>query len=507
MTFPNSFKSGPLGIVDTRISMDEMKDSNMDIASLPDFAPLTGLDGSDETQPGSQTEAEASSNRAYRLLDYRKSFLDVSSSRKDPRLKLNVPRLELDVAADKYHTLDGLIEPLNPQNTPASDSGGSVKESSEMLRCHKTSNARTGTESQSEEFNYDCFHDSPEASCDLQTAESQWPGSLNLLRFSTRRSQSFDLPAPGRANHPPTTDPCMLKEPDNQDSRLRSVRFAPPVATPIPPSSAMNRHLLPDGDIQGDAASKRRQKQSLNLLSGGPNFPRCTCADFGHTPDHDEKCRSSFTRQDREGQFRNYMEFQFRPCQCVCNRTPHTLRDHAVSELPDCEVYHGVSRDSPIVGADNVTDTLLTNDSDVAKDAKRLPDFVLISLSLHRVRRVPDSPLGSGSTYDLRLRIVQIFPQVCSRKLSLLFDYIPRHTVVDNLLFNICFVIPGLVVLLYTTFIIFAASPWANTSAGAVLLRFGKALLRLWKKIVNRVFAKLGVSFGFQCTSEINNLE
>jgi hypothetical protein len=528
MAFVKSLKSDPLGIVDTRITMDGMKDSDMDTPFLPGFAPFTGPDESDETQPGSQTEAEASTTRVHRFLDFRESFLGLSSSQKGPRL-------ELDVAADKHHTLDGLAEPLNPQNTPASNSEGeSFKEFSELLRGHKTNNARTGTAPQSEEFNFDCFQDLPGASFVPQNDETEWPRSPNLRRLSTGHRQSFDLPATAQASHPPATNPSMLKESDDPDSVLRSVGFPPPVATPSPPSGAMSRLLLPIEERQDDAASKRGRKQFLKLLAHGPQRPRCACNGFGHIPDHDGNCKPSPTSQDRKKQSPKFLAFQSEPYQHACDtikkfhipqgrgerftpfysmrRNPYGFRFSASSSSPDREADHprdpagnGAGRDAPEVGAGNVADTLVANDSDLAENAKRKSlDFVAITVALYRVRRAPDSPLGSGSTCDLRLRIFQTyFPQRSSRNLPVALGYIPRRAFFDNLLFHACFIIPGLFVLMPTSFIIFAASFLADTRAGAVLRYLGMALLRLLKKIVNRVLAKCGVSFGFQCTSDI----
>ncbi|KAJ5542561.1 hypothetical protein N7535_004983 [Penicillium sp. DV-2018c] len=410
MAFLNSLKSGPLGTVDTRITMNEMKDSNIGIPFGPAFAPFTGLDGSDERQPErqprSQTETGASSNRGHRPTYHRQALFGLIPGPKAARIKLDA--------------------------------------------------ARTGAASRRGESKFDYFQDSSEENFDPLKVECKRPGSPNLRPIPARHRVTFDLITNSWVNHSPRTDPGMSGKSDNQEPGLRSTPF-PPVAIPSPQSAVVHRYLPSVDDIQGVAVSDPLDKEPLGLLSRGPKATRCTCTGSCHTPDHERDCKSSFTEKDREEQSRKV-----------------------------------VANDSDVA-----------NDSNLANDAKRIPDFVLIALSLRRVQREPDSPLGSGSRYDLRLRVIQMYsPKGCFRNLC-----IAHRADVDNLLFNTYFVIPGLARLMHTTFFVFAASFLADNRAGAVLLGFGTALLRLLKKIVDCVLAKCGMSFGFQCTSEVHNLD
>ncbi|KAJ5787959.1 hypothetical protein N7457_002949 [Penicillium paradoxum] len=179
MLSTKSLKSDPLGIVDTRLMMAESPEDRL---FSPFFSPFTAFDGTVDKQPGRQIEADASSKRAHRILELRESFRGFDSNRK-------CPRLELDVAVDKYHTLDGLAEPLNPQNTPASNSERESTEGSTMsLGCYKIENMRTSPSSQPEEFNFDCFQDSPDASfvCQDDGTESLKPPTLRRLSLGDR---------------------------------------------------------------------------------------------------------------------------------------------------------------------------------------------------------------------------------------------------------------------------------------------------------------------------------
>lgn len=107
---------GPLGSIDTRVKMTDSPPNDL---LSPSFASVLAFD---DTPHYSTTALED-----FRTLDFRPSYQH-STDRTDETVgdrdkERRHPRLELDVAFDNFHTLDGFAELLNPQNTPASFSG------------------------------------------------------------------------------------------------------------------------------------------------------------------------------------------------------------------------------------------------------------------------------------------------------------------------------------------------------------------------------------------------
>ncbi|KGO38483.1 hypothetical protein PEX1_014930 [Penicillium expansum] len=471
MVFTKSLKSDPLGIVDTRLMMT---DSPTERFISPLSAPFTGLDGTDERQPGGQTEAEASPKQAHRMLELREPFRGFGSSRK-------YPRIELDVAVDKYHTLDGLAEPLNPQNTPASNSEReSAEEYTESLRCYKMENLRTSPAPQTDEFNFDCFQDSPEASFVCEDDEGESPKSSKLRRLSVGRRQWIKSPVAALSNHQPGINTGNFNKSGDPDSLLRCVRFSPP-ASLSPPSRAIRRPL-PSIERRQDYVALHRQKKQYRKwkVTSRANSRKSS------------PCNTSAKRT-----------------QSLTARIPknHDLRGSSLSSLPYRETRQtsflarvGLSSGAREVRAGNVGDTSVANASKNASNTeKNLPAFLAVSFSLYTVRPAPSSSAEKAPKYAFRFRITRTdLPQQPSPHFPTEFEHINCYPIIDDLLFHICFIIPALVVLLPLSFIFAATHPLANTRAGVVMLYLARALLYLLMNTISFVLSKCGVSCGCQ---------
>ncbi|KGO76239.1 hypothetical protein PITC_036650 [Penicillium italicum] len=471
MVFAKSLKSDPLGIVDTRLTMP---DSPTDRFFSPLFAPFTGFDGTDERQPGGQTEAEGSPKQAHRILELRESFRGFGSSRK-------CPRLELDAAVDKYHTLDGLAEPLNPQNTPASNSEReSAEQSTESLRYYKMENLRTSPEPQSDDFNFDCFQVSPEASFVCEDDGSESPKSSKLRRLSVGCRQWINPPVAALSNHQPGINAGNFNKPGDPDSLLRCVRFSPP-ASLSPPCRAMRRPL-PSIERRQDYVALHRQKKQYRKwkVTSRANSRKSS------------PCNTSAKRT-----------------QSLTARIPknHDLRGSSLSSLPYRETRQtpflarvGLSSGAREVRAGNVGDTPVADASNVASNTKQnLPAFLAVSFSLYTVRPVPCSFTEKAPKYAFRFRVTRTdLPQQPSPHFPTEFEHINCYPTIDDLLFHTCYILPALVVLLPLSFIFAATHPVANTRAGAVLLYLARALLYLLINTISLVLSKCGVSCGCQ---------
>ncbi|CAI7595225.1 unnamed protein product [Penicillium glandicola] len=449
MAFAKSLKSDPIGIVDTRLTI---ADSPTDGVFSSVFAPLAGFDGTDEKQPGSKAEAEANPKQAHRTLEFCESFRGFDSSRK-------YPRLELDVAVDKYHILDGLAEPLNPQNTPASNSEReNMERSTESLRCYKMENLRTNPAPQTGEFNFDCFQDSPEASFVREDdgSESSDPKSR---RLSVGHRQWIKPPVPALANQQPGINAGNFKQSGNSGSLPRCVRFSPPAASPSPPSRAIRP--LPSIERRQDYVFLNRQKKQYRKwkLTRHVHSPKCSPCNIptkitqslaAHIPKH------------------------------------HDLRISSLSSLPYRETRRtsflarvGSGGDTREVRTGNVFDTPVANDSNIASNTEQsVPAFLAVSFSLYRIRPAPSSFTEKPPKYAFRFRITQTdLPQQPSPHFPTEFERITCHPTIDDLLFHTCFILPALVVLLPVSVIFAATHPLTSTRAGAVMLYLARALL------------------------------
>lgn len=226
----------PFGSFDTRLTMtDSLMDGHL---HSPSFASVISLD---DMLPVSHGMKEID------LLP--EPHLSMPARRPGKRC----PRLELDASLDKYHTLDGLTEPLNPQNTPASNSeSGSPQDTCHRIR---TESLRTSSAPQTSYIDW-C---PPGSSLNLLDSDS-------LLNPQPRRCSADDEPRSAtpiaRMTKPSEAADSHAKKPlIDIISSARCVRFTPPSSpskhSPYPverplPSIERKKHYV---------ASFRQQKQ------------------------------------------------------------------------------------------------------------------------------------------------------------------------------------------------------------------------------------------------------
>ncbi|KAJ5473776.1 hypothetical protein N7475_003342 [Penicillium sp. IBT 31633x] len=469
MAFAKSLKTDPLGTFDTRLMMD----SPVDTFFSPLFERFDGFDGTadkPDKQSGSQTEADASPQRAHRILELRKSFHGFEPNRK-------CPRLELDVAVDKYHSLDGLTDPLNPNNTPASNSErGSTEETTQSLRCYKTENIRMSPASQTDDFNFDCFQDSPEANYVRQDNGSESPAFPKLRRFPIGSRRWINPPVSALADHHAASNASPSKTSSNPNSVPRCVRFSP---ASLSPTSRAARRPLPSIERRQDHIALYRHKKQhqkwkvIRRARGSPcNSPKkMTQSLAGHIP-KDPNVR-------------------------VSSLSDLSYRETHQKSLP---ARVGLGSDIQALGTGNMAHTPVADDLNLTHSGNhKIPDFFAVSFSLYRIRRAPDSFPEKAAKYAFKFRISQTYlPKHPSPHFPTTLEHIACCPVIDGLLFHTCFILPALVVLAPSTLILFATWMLTETQAGALMVRFGRGLLYVIMKIVILGLAKCGCSCSCQ---------
>ncbi|OQE42251.1 hypothetical protein PENCOP_c004G04005 [Penicillium coprophilum] len=481
MGLVKSLKSDPLGVVDTRLEMTDPPTDSFFSPFVP--SPFTRFDRANEKQPGSQAEDSflsssfsPSSFAAFDRIDRIQpgSQMKVKASPKqahrDFDFSRQCPRLELDVDVDKYHTLDGLAKPLNPQNTPASIS---KRESMEM-----------------EDFDFDCFQVSPDASLVLQDDGSKSPKSSKLRRLSVGRRQWIKSPAATLANHHPSVNTSNLEECVMSGSPQRNLRFSPPAAS-LSSSSLATHRPLPSIERREDYIALHRQEKQYRKWKLTRHVDSQKCSPYNiHT-----KQRQSLAAHILKN---------------------HDMRESSLSSLPYCGGTRRTSFFSHVGSGDgarevragkeasNVGDTPVADESKIAvKTKQHAPAFVAVSFSLYRTRSALSAITKKSRRYSFKYRITPTdLPQQPSPHLPIELERTACHPVIDDLLFHTCFICPALVVLLLFRVVCVATYPLTNTRAGAVMLYLARLFLNLLMKIVFFVLSKCGMPCRCQWTSD-----
>ena len=190
------------------------------------------------------------------------------------------PRLELDPAMDKYHTLDGLTEPKNPQNTPASNSG--CDSSGDVCRRNNGEGLRTSSAPITPALTINWFEDQPDESLDylLGEADDGFKNQNQKRRFSAddQLRSTSPITVPKEVHTQATADVNPMRyDIEKAVTTLTCVRFTPPLDSSqarSPPGSAreVNQPLRPMEREQDYVSTHQQQKQ--NEKWRGPNRAR-----------------------------------------------------------------------------------------------------------------------------------------------------------------------------------------------------------------------------------------
>ena len=495
MNAARSLKSDPFGVMDTRLTTTDSAD---DFFSLP-FPAFRRLDKPAQTaERPNRMEAETSPMRDYRILELRESFRGFNSGRK-------CPRLELDATVDKYHLLDGLNEPPDPQNTPASNN---ERQGTPEPIQHDPENLQTSPAPQIGKLNFDCFQDSPEKGPFGKhrnskprylfenprhlfnapiTGLSDHRPAVNVGVFGNpdpskpghlidNHGQRFKAPATGLGDSL-TLNVSAFKKPSNPDSPVRCVRFSPLATSPSSPR-AMNRPMPPVVRKMDDFALYRRKKYDKwrtgrPILSLSPIRKKRVHPFMPRVPDGIDVRLSSLS----------------------------SLPSRKVNSTPfPAQPVQG----KPAVGvaASNAAETPVTLGSNISKTAEQNNRFVNVCFSLYRLRHAPHSPPGKVPKYAFEFRTIETdfknlpehpFPQFPPE-----FEHTIGPVSVDDLLFHSCFIVTSKAVRMPLAAFSAATRPLTETQAGAAMLYLAKALLLLTTHIAILVLSMCGMSFSYR---------
>lgn len=252
----------PLGSIDTRVTMT---DSPPDGFLSPSFASVIAYGDVLQHHPALVGELDS---RARELKSAQRITTGELGERLDEPDEERYPRLELDPAMDKYHTLDGLTEAKNPQNTPASNSG--CDSPGDVFRLSNSDGLRTSSAPAAPALTIDWFEDQPTESLNYLFGEVD-DGTKN--QNQKRRFSADDQP---RSTSPITVPKevhvqdtacinTMADDIEKAVATLRCVRFTPPLdsspARSPPRSSRSMKRPLPSVEQKQDYISNHWQQK------------------------------------------------------------------------------------------------------------------------------------------------------------------------------------------------------------------------------------------------------
>ncbi|KAJ6119225.1 hypothetical protein N7523_003505 [Penicillium sp. IBT 18751x] len=199
-------------------------------------------------------------------------------------------RLELDPAIDKYHTLDGLAEPRNPQNTPASNSG--CGSSGDVYRPSNGKGLRTSSAPVTPALTINWFEDQPDESLHylLDEADDGPKDPNQKRRFSAddRPRPTSPLTVPKEVHIQAVEDVNSMRDDiEGAVTTLRCVRFTPPLESfqaHSPPGSprVVSPQLRPVERKQDYVSTHQPQKQIVKRR--GPDRTRGNRRSLNRSP-------------------------------------------------------------------------------------------------------------------------------------------------------------------------------------------------------------------------------
>ena len=477
-------KSDPLGVVDTRLTDSHLfspsftstadtrvtSDSRDLFASSfvpvtantpvttgshlnpfsPSFATFTalGLDGPADTMMTKQPS-----------LKQEHGFRGLQEASLGLRARRYFPRLVLDAATDKY-VLDNIGEPSNPQRTSTPNSENDSNE--EPVVPHATGNLHLNGMPNTEEFNYDCFQDSPEADspkgrsvfCGRDSSQSPTPTKVRLL---SDQQQLLKPPIAALANHHPAPNVSSLKKPGNPGSAPRSVRFSP-ASSPIPPLPA--QRPLPSMEQKQDHLASSWQKQHGTWKVSRRATPHRVSP--RHSPMNMASAQASRTR-DQPG---------------MCPPFHSSLPNATLNE------YSG-----------NAAGTLIADEpKSTRKTKKKVPRPMAFLFAIYRPR---EQPAGSPRK-DLKYVVATIVSQatVSEDKMPRFapeFEQLAFQPPLDEVLCQFCIILPAVLITMPVGVFFYTLQLLENTRIGAAIIYFVKVLFSTFVSVVIRAMAKRGL--------------
>ena len=483
MTSARLIKSDPLGVVDTRLTDSHLFSPSFTSAAdtrvtsesrdlfASSFVPLTAntpVTTGSHLNPfspsfatftafGLDEPADTMTTKRPSLKQER-GLRELQEASLGLRARQSFPRLVLDAATDKY-VLDN-VEPSNSQQTPTPNSENDSNE--EQVVPHATENLRLNDMPNTEEFNYDCFQDSPEADSPkgrfvFRGGDRSQSPTPTKVRLSSDQKQLLKPPIAALANHHPDPNVNSLKKSGNPGSVTRSVRFSP-ACSPIPPSPA--QRPLPSVERKQDHLASSRQKQHGRWKVIRRATPHRVSPQ--HSPMNMASVQASWTR-DQPGK-----------------RLP------SLSSQPNAahNDYSG-----------NTAGTLIADEpKGTGKTKKKVPRSMAFLFAIYRPR---EQPAGSPRK-DLKYVVATIVSQA-----TLPEDKMPRFAPeleqlafqppLDEVLCQFCIILPAILFTVPVGVFFCTLQLLENTRIGAAIIYFFRVLFSTFVSVVIRAMAKRGL--------------
>ncbi|CAL5872885.1 uncharacterized protein PFLUO_LOCUS7154 [Penicillium psychrofluorescens] len=452
-----SIKSDPLGVVDTRVLT--MTDYPVRGSLSPSFSSVIAF----EETPERQCLADNQGDKLTQDLSSEESAVDADESREATshvdgscevtphELKAWFPNLELDVTLDRYHGLDGLAEPMNPQNTPASPS----ERDSIPYEPYDTENLPTSPAPQ-REFALNWLGAAIENSHD--THADGWLKPSKKLRFSTDEQSPLTSPVGEQK-------PVNVYQPKELDfSPVRYVHFSP---EPPRPLRSMSRPV-PSVERPQDYVASHRQKKQYEKWRGSRCHAR---ASPYRSP---TKLSASRPNKRPDIHFSSLSNFPFRRVDQTRPQTNDDERGDNVLEEVDVNAV-----DQP-------------TSSDQGNRSSKQSDLFALSFSLNKIQR-PDQPFS---------RNVRVYLYVFQWGMSTMARRNEEQTqtavysVPNDLVLQVNLILPALVLRL-TIAVFSIARSLACSSLGISALRLVGSVLSLLVSFAIPLLSKFGVALDF----------
>lgn len=409
----------PLGSIDTRLKMTDTPPDgplSSSFSSIIGFDDLMHRDYQPLDCPGN---SEPKMNNRVRFVSGKSHKSTCGRGIGKP-----YPRLELDVALDKYHCLDGFTEPVSPRNTPASTSGGVSPEASP--RPVDTQAMRASSAPQIQSLAFEWFDGKSEGDLAYMGDDAEGGIKPQRRRFSADdepRSSSTIIPP---KDIPQTTSSVSIEKIGETPAYVPGVRFSPPPAPPPKPHSPPANRPLPTLDRKVDGIATHRQHKHSRKWKG-PSRAFSQRVSPYRSPAKAPKATPLNRQSDG-------------PLSHLLPLSGHQggSRDQATQTDPSQEtVEHNVSESLKTVAAG-------ATGGDVATSLSQISDLVGLSLSIYRVRHPEQqsAPAMSGSVFQVEMTS-NPFPFNTSSQKREEVEHALNRQALEDLVFHTYLVLPA----------------------------------------------------------------
>lgn len=465
MGLVRSIKTDPFGVMDTRLTNESYADDLLPIA----FAPFHLVRAVQE--PSGKIQ-EADAKRGDGDHELRKSACRFVS---DP----TYPRLELNAAVDRYHLLDGLAGPSNPQNTPASNS---ERESTTEPAEPSTTNPQTSSDNQIDELEFDYFQDLSDGGVFARQGDgSHLPRSSKLRSFPSNQDQWFQAPADASSDYGTLMDTNPSQKSVVSSSVTRRVRFSP--APSLSPPRAMRRPI-PSIERKRDYVSLYRQKKQCEkwkiggqpIRRKGPPSPK---------PAASVQCPKTRNPNGRD----------------VHNLSASSLLPREVNKAH--VLIEKLSRDKGMeVTASKARDDSVARDSSLTKTNGQNQQCVNMSFSLFKLRKVSTASAGKVPTYAFKFQSIETeipcLPGHYIPEFPSEFENTIGPVAAEDLVFHACCLVPSMLVKVPLSAFYAATRYSTTTQAGIITVYLANVLLSLLTRAAATLLSLCGVSLSCQ---------